>query len=99
MAELVGEAADQDETFWNDGIWQEAESDAESFVAEEEKPDVFDSDFDESETEEEDDSDDEKAAKRVVPITSSVRMQYSLCLHHLCYVLYLEQIQRTHKGV
>lgn len=76
MAELVGEAADQDETFWNDGIWQEAESDEESFVAEEDKPDVFDSDFDESETEEEEDSDDEKAAKRVVPVSASVRISF-----------------------
>eukprot|EP01032_Pedospumella_encystans_P020203 gene20203-22956_t len=63
MAELVGEAADDDEQFWNADIWNEDEdgSDAESFVEEEEevKPDEFDSDFNDTETEEESGSDDE----------------------------------------
>lgn len=72
MAELVGEAAEEDETFWNHDIWQEAESDDESFEDEEVKPDVFDSDFNDSETEEESDSDDEKAASKRQPATSSV---------------------------
>ena len=63
MAELVGEAADDDEQFWNADIWNEDEdgSDAESFVEEEEevKPDEFDADFNDTETEEESGSDDE----------------------------------------
>ncbi len=63
MAELVGEAADDDEQFWNADIWNEDEdgSDAESFVEEDEevKPDEFDSDFNDTETEEESGSDDE----------------------------------------
>ncbi len=72
MADLVGEAAEEDETFWGHDIWQEAESDEESFEAEEEKPDVFDSDFNDSETEEESDSDDEKAASKKRPAASTV---------------------------
>ncbi len=78
MAELVGEAAEQDETFWNDDIWQEAESDEDSFVQEEEKPDVFDSDFNDSETEEETDSDDEKKSNKRDSNTASVSDEYIL---------------------
>lgn len=50
MANLVGEAAEEDETFWGHEIWQEGDdSDAASYSSEEEKPDVFDSDFNDSE--------------------------------------------------
>jgi hypothetical protein len=68
MAELVGQAADDDEQFWNADVWNEDEdgSDAESFVEEEEeaKPDEFDSDFNDTETEEESGSDDEGNMKK-----------------------------------
>jgi hypothetical protein len=51
MNELVGEAADAE--FYSAEIWQEADSDDsdnDSFEEEEAKPDVFDSDFNESES-------------------------------------------------
>jgi vacuolar protein sorting-associated protein 72 len=63
MANLVGEAAEEDETFWNHEIWQEHESDAESYSTEEEKPDVFDSDFNESEDDDEDEDDSDGSDK------------------------------------
>lgn len=80
MAELVGEAAEEDEAFWNHDIWQEAESDDESFEEGEVKPDIFDSDFNDSETEEESDSDDEKAASKRQPAASSVSHVQKLLL-------------------
>lgn len=71
MTALVGEAAEDDEAFWGHGIWQENESDNESYETEEEKPDVFDSDFNDSEDdgddEEESGSDDEAPAKVSCP--------------------------------
>lgn len=67
MADLIGQAAEDDEAFWNNELWAEDGSDEESFVEEEDevKPDVFDSDFNDTETEEENDSDNEdsKSAK------------------------------------
>lgn len=67
MADLVGQAAEDDEQFWNNEIWQEDGSDAESFRSEDEeaKPDEFDSDFNDSETEDEEDSDDDAKIKKV----------------------------------
>lgn len=58
----VGEAAEQDETFWGDGIW--GESDDESFSEVEVEPDQFDSDFNDTEDEGGDDEDDEKNAAK-----------------------------------
>jgi hypothetical protein len=55
MAELIGEAAEQDESFWGNEVWKEDESD-DSFESEEVKPDVFDSDFNDSEDDDEEDS-------------------------------------------
>ena len=56
MSVLVGKAAEDDEAFWGAGaeVWDDDEgSDAAAYVAEEEKPDLFDSDFNDTETEEE----------------------------------------------
>ncbi len=83
MAELVGQAADDDEQFWNADVWNEDEdgSDAESFVEEEEeaKPDEFDSDFNDTETEEESGSDDEGNMKK------SARAQQVQFAGHVCF--------------
>lgn len=61
MTELVGEAAEEDELFWNNEVWQEADSDDDSFGSEDEeqKPDEFDSDFNDTESEEESDNEEE----------------------------------------
>ncbi|CAN0414531.1 unnamed protein product, partial [Phaeothamnion confervicola] len=48
MTALVGEAQEQDETFWGDGIWNEDESE---YSSEEEEKDIYDTDFNESESE------------------------------------------------
>lgn len=69
MNSLVGEAAEEDNEFWGHEVWQEGEgSDEESFrtVDEEDKPDEFDSDFNESESEddEEEDLEEERAAQK-----------------------------------
>ena len=60
--ELVGEALDQDNTFYNHDTWNEDESD-DSYSEEEAKPDVFDSDFNDTESDE--DSDDEEEEGKV----------------------------------
>ena len=61
MEELVGEAAEQDDAFWGHDTWAdgEEESGAESFSEEEVKPDVFDSDFNDTESSEDEDEDEE----------------------------------------
>jgi len=69
MADLVGEAAEQDDAFWNHETWAEGEEDEEdsgneSFSEEEIKPDVFDSDFNDSETESDSDADSEEDKQR-----------------------------------
>lgn len=69
MSALVGQAAEDDEAFWSHDVWKEGDgSDEESFHTDddEEKPDVFDSDFNESETEddEEEDEEEERIASR-----------------------------------
>ena len=66
MAALVGEAVEQDETFWGDGVWADEGSD-DSFSEDDEevKPDVFDSDFNDSEDSDEEDSDGEPNKDRV----------------------------------
>jgi hypothetical protein len=59
MSALIGEAEEQDQSFWGSEIWKEEESD-DSFSEEEIKPDEFDSDFNDSEDDDdENDSDDE----------------------------------------
>ena len=58
---IKGEAVEQDETFWGDGIW--GESDDESFSEVEVEPDQFDSDFNDTEDEGGNTEDDEKAIK------------------------------------
>ena len=63
MSELVGEALENDALFYNNEIWKEDESD-ESYVSEEEKPDVFDSDFNESEDEDDSNDDEENDTRR-----------------------------------
>ncbi len=65
MTEMVGEAAEEDALFWNDNVWAEEESD-ESFSEEEAKPDEFDTDFGESESDDDDDGgSDEEAARKM----------------------------------
>ena len=97
MAELVGEAADDDEQFWNADIWNEDEdgSDAESFVEEEEevKPDEFDSDFNDTETEEESGSDDEgnmrktaRAQKVCILLLCATRLLTTRLNYHFFYI-------------
>ena len=66
MAALVGQAAEDDAQFYSADIWKEdSGSDAASYEAEDEKPDVFDSDFGETESDEdEEDSEEERTASR-----------------------------------
>ncbi|CAM9144418.1 unnamed protein product, partial [Pylaiella littoralis] len=75
ISELQGEDAEADETFWGQGAWQEEEEGDSEFSSEEEEPDKFDKDFNDSESEEEDDDGNEenrlrkneRAAKRKKP--------------------------------
>ena len=69
MSDLVGEAADEDTAFWGQtGIDAEGggegeddeDSGAESFSEEEAKPDVFDSDFNDTESSSDEDDDEEE---------------------------------------
>eukprot|EP01039_Chlorochromonas_danica_P002108 gene2108-2302_t len=66
MADLVGQAAEDDDAFWGHEIWQEDAdaSDAESYSTEEEKPDVFDSDFNDTEDDGDDDDDEGSGSDR-----------------------------------
>lgn len=59
---VQGDAAEQDETFWGDGIW--GESDDESFSEIEVEPDQFDSDFNDTEDEGGNSEDEEKAVTK-----------------------------------
>lgn len=59
---IAGDAAEQDETFWGDGIW--GESDDESFSEVEVEPDQFDSDFNDTEDDGDNSEDEEKVAKK-----------------------------------
>ena len=63
MNELIGEAAEEEETFWNHDTWAEDAEDSsgdESFEEEELKPDIFDDDFNDTESSsDEDDSEEE----------------------------------------
>ena len=62
MSALVGKAAEEDDAFYNNEIWQEGDdSENDSYSEESEKPDVFDSDFNESEDSENEDEEDESA--------------------------------------
>lgn len=72
MTDLIGEAAEEDATFWGDAVWAE-DSEDDSFGSEDEvvKPDEFDSDFDESEGSEEEGSDNEENARKAVRRASS----------------------------
>jgi hypothetical protein len=84
MADLVGQAAEDDEQFWNNEVWQEDGSDAESFHSEddEQRPDEFDSDFNDSETEEEEGSDDDAKIKKTAR-AQKVRFQSRLLSVHV----------------
>lgn len=89
MADLVGQAAEDDEQFWGDAVWNEDEdgSDAESFEDEEEaKPDEFDSDFNDTETEEESGSDDEKKMQKTARAQQvEAQMCYAFAANHSCW--------------
>lgn len=80
MADLVGKAAEDDEAFWGHEIWQDGSdaSDAESYSTEEEKPDVFDSDF--NDTEDDDDEDDEEGSGSDREVSNKV-----LCVYHVLH--------------
>ncbi|CAB1110428.1 unnamed protein product [Ectocarpus sp. CCAP 1310/34] len=75
ISELQGDDAEADETFWGQGAWQEEEDGDSEFSSEEDEPDKFDKDFNDSESEEEDDDGkednrlrkNERAAKRKQP--------------------------------
>ena len=80
MDDLVGEAADEDETFWGHDTWAEG-SDDDEFSEEEIKPDLFDSDFNdtESDSDSDDDSEEEgtkKAEKKAKTKASSASNKY-----------------------
>jgi hypothetical protein len=65
MAELVGEAADQDDAFWGHSTWEEGQdSEDEEFSDVEIKPDEFDSDFNDTESESDSDDDSEEEKQR-----------------------------------
>jgi hypothetical protein len=79
MSALVGQAAEEDDAFYQKDIWNEGsdESDAESYSTEEEKPDLFDSDFNESEDsadEESVDQDEERVLKHSEKVISPYLM-------------------------
>jgi hypothetical protein len=68
----VGEALEEDSQFYNDDIWAEDESD-DSYEAEEEKPDVFDSDFNDTEDDDESDDGEESDTRRNERIDSRAK--------------------------
>lgn len=96
MASLVGKAAEDDEAFWGNSIWGEDGSDNESFVAEDDQPDEFDSDFNDTETEDEEESgddDDRESSKR----TKSVSQLF--CVSVICvkyFITFLMKFTETH---
>jgi hypothetical protein len=65
--ELIGEAADQDKLFWENKVWQDEDDSSgnESFEEEIVAPDVFDSDFNDTETEESGEEDEKEKRKKV----------------------------------
>lgn len=77
MSSLVGEAAEEDEQFWGHEIWQENESDNESYSTEEERPDMFDSDFNDSE----DDNDDEESTDSEKEAPQKVFLLVNVIVH------------------
>ena len=82
---IKGEAVEQDETFWGDGIW--GESDDESFSEIEVEPDQFDSDFNDTEDEGGNTEDDEKAIKTAgeAEVENAILLRfvrYSLSIWH-----------------
>lgn len=68
MNDLIGEAAEEEEAFWNHDTWAEDGDDSsgdDSFSEEEVKPDVFDDDFNDTESSsDEDDSEEENVRSR-----------------------------------
>jgi len=64
MADLVGQAAEDDDQFWNADVWNEEGSDQDSFSEEEVKPDEFDEDFNDTETEDEEGSDEDAKVQK-----------------------------------
>jgi hypothetical protein len=80
----LGDAAEQDETFWGDGIW--GESDDESFSEVEVEPDQFDSDFNDTEDEGGNSEDDEKAVKKTSETEVTAQLPYHHNLFHLFFI-------------
>ena len=91
MADLVGKAAEEDDTFWNSEVWGEDESD-DSFSEEEVKPDVFDEDFNDSEGDDDDDDDDDSVDKKrnAENDTSRVRFIIKLCSYNMQVTIYIK---------
>ena len=79
--DCVGDAAEQDETFWGDGIW--GESDDESFSEVEVEPDQFDSDFNDTEDEGGNSEDDEKAVKKTSETEVTAQLSNQIYLFRL----------------
>ena len=77
MSALIGEAAEQDETFWGHEVWAEDEDD-ESFESEDEevKPDEFDSDFNDTEDEGDESSSDEDDKPRKIVSKVLIKLYY-----------------------
>ena len=63
VADLEGSDAENDEEFWGHGTWAES-SDDEVYSTEDEKPDMFDSDFNETEDDSSDDDTEEASVRR-----------------------------------
>lgn len=77
-AELEGEALEEDKLFWNDEVWKEDESD-DSFETEEENdhPDEFDSDFNDTEDDDESISGEDVKETQVFVIPTTDLLLYS----------------------
>ena len=63
VSELIGQEAEDDEEFWNHDTWADSSDDG-GYSTEEEKPDVFDADFNDTEDESDSDEDAEERALR-----------------------------------
>jgi hypothetical protein len=63
VLELEGSDAEDDQEFWNHDTWEESSED-EVYSTEEEKVDVFDSDFNETEDDDSDDDGEESSVRR-----------------------------------
>ena len=63
MAALMGEEKEKDDAFWGHDTWADDEQADEEYSGEEEKPDYFDSDFNDTESDDDDDDDGEGGGK------------------------------------